>query len=122
MRRLSSNATFFYKRILLPIWLGFLLIFIAVLLFAALTSGRLPSLPLLIGAPASVLAYFIMRMLVSDLVDEVLDAGDALIVRNGDQEERIALSEIVNINYFWLGNMPLRSRCRCEGRAFLEPR
>jgi hypothetical protein len=29
----------------------------------------------------------------------VLDAGNALVVRSGGQEERIALSEIKNVNY-----------------------
>ena len=32
-----------------------------------------------------------------DLVDEVLDAGDALIVRNGDREERILFADIVDV-------------------------
>src|SRR6516225_2126549 len=34
-----------------------------------------------------------------DLADEVLDAGNALVVRSGGQEERIALSDIKNVNY-----------------------
>ena len=33
------------------------------------------------------------------LADEVLDAGDALIVRSGGQEERISLSDIKNVSY-----------------------
>jgi hypothetical protein len=33
------------------------------------------------------------------LVDEVLDARDALVVRNGGQEERISLYDIKNVNY-----------------------
>ena len=34
-----------------------------------------------------------------DLVDEVLDAGDALIVRNGDREERVPFADIVDVKY-----------------------
>jgi hypothetical protein len=40
------------------------------------------------------------------LADEVLDAGDALIVRSGGQEERISLSDIKNVNYSPYGNLP----------------
>jgi hypothetical protein len=35
-----------------------------------------------------------------NLVDEVFDLGDALLVRNGGQEERIALADIKNVNFF----------------------
>ena len=34
-----------------------------------------------------------------NLADEVLDAGNALVVRSGGQEESIALSDIKNVNY-----------------------
>jgi len=35
-----------------------------------------------------------------NLVDQVFDLGDALLVRNGGQEERIALADIKNVNFF----------------------
>jgi len=68
---------------------GFLLIFIAV----PLASGRVPP-PLFLIAPALmiVFAYFIMKKFVFDLVDEVLDDGDALVIRNGHEEQRVPLS------------------------------
>jgi len=47
-----------------------------------------------------------MKRLIFDLVDEVLDAGDALIVRNRGQEDRIALSDITNVNYTPLVSPP----------------
>ncbi len=53
-----------------------------------------------------VFAYFLMRKLVFDLMDEVWDADDALIVRNGKQEDRIALSEIKNVSYAIVMNPP----------------
>ena len=43
--------------------------------------------------------YFIMQKLVFDLVDEVSDDGDALVVKNRGQEQRIALADIKNVNY-----------------------
>ena len=45
-----------------------------------------------------VLGYFMFRRLVFDLVDEVWDDGNALVVRNGSQEERIALTDIKNVS------------------------
>ena len=47
----------------------------------------------------AVFAYRFMKKLVFNLADEVLDAGNALVVRCGGQEERIALSDIKNVNY-----------------------
>jgi hypothetical protein len=38
-----------------------------------------------------------------DLVDEVLDEGDLLIVRKGRVEDRIALADIMNVNYSSFG-------------------
>jgi hypothetical protein len=40
-----------------------------------------------------------MKKLVFDLVDEVLDGGDALVVKDHHQQERIALSNITNVSY-----------------------
>jgi hypothetical protein len=36
----------------------------------------------------------------------VVDLGDALLVKNGDQEDHIALSDIINVNYTPLMNPP----------------
>ena len=48
--------------------------------------------------PNRVFGYFLMKKLVWDLVDEVYDCGDFLLVKNRDEEERIALSNIMNVN------------------------
>jgi hypothetical protein len=100
MRPLSSKMTFFYKRILPVIWFGIVLLFVAVglssnasFLIAALLMG--------------VFGYSIMKKMVFNLADEVLDTGDALVVRSGGQEERIALSDIKNVNYSPYSNPPL---------------
>jgi len=51
--------------------------------------------------------YFLMQELVFDLIDEVWDDGDALVVKNGGQEQRVALSDIKNVNYSPFVNPPL---------------
>jgi hypothetical protein len=109
MRRISSHMTFWYKRVFPVFWFGFVAVFIAAALIGAFTSGRLdPGLLLLLVVPLMMAAfgYVVMRKLIFDLVDEVTDLGDALLIRNADREERIALSEIANVSYSPMINPP----------------
>jgi hypothetical protein len=105
MRRISSRMTFYNKRVFPIIWFGFLLLFIAVPL---LTNGGKALPPMLFVVPAvmGIFGYFMMKKLVFDLVDEVLDDGDTLIVRNRGMEDRIALTDIVNVSYSQFINPP----------------
>ena len=102
MQRISSRATFWYKRIFPALWFGLLAAFVVGLLINGVPD------PMLIIVPVAMMifGFVFMKKLVFDLVDEVLDAGDALVVRNGSQEERIALSDIMNVNYTPLLNPP----------------
>jgi hypothetical protein len=100
MRQISSKMTFFYKRIFPILWFGFLAVFFSIGLFSASPGVQAAPVPFLIMPIAmATFGYWIMKKLIFNLVDEVLDAGDALIVRGGGQEERIALSDIKNVNY-----------------------
>jgi hypothetical protein len=47
----------------------------------------------------AVFGFWLMKKVIFNLADAVLDVGDALVVRCGGQEERIALSDIKNVNY-----------------------
>jgi hypothetical protein len=107
MRLISSRATFFYKRVFPVIWFGFLLIFFAVSLFGGSRSGGFPLVPfLIVPALMIVFGYFILKKLIFDLVDEVLDAGDALLIRNGTQQEQVLLADIMNVSYSQFVNPP----------------
>ena len=100
MRLVSSKMTFFYKRLFPVIWFGFLLLLIAVRLFSASRDSQdsiIPFLSVVLGM--AVFSYWFMKKVMFNLADEVLDAGDALVVRSSGQEERIALSDIKNVNY-----------------------
>src|SRR3979411_2829790 len=100
MRRISSRSTFVYKGIFPLLLFGIVSLFIAFVILGPLRSGQSPPLPVLIvRGLAAAFIYFVMKKLIFDLVDEVLDAGDALIVRNRGQEDRIAFSDIVDVNY-----------------------
>jgi hypothetical protein len=50
--------------------------------------------------------FIIMRKLVWDLVDEVYDGGDYLLVKNAGKEERIPLSNIMNVSSTLMVNPP----------------
>lgn len=109
MQRISSRMTFFYKRVFPIIWFGFIALSIAVPLVRSGVGGsvsRPPSAFLLVPIFMAVFGYFIMKKLVFDLVDEVLDDGDALVIRNGGTEERVALAEIINVSYSQFTNPP----------------
>jgi hypothetical protein len=100
MRRISSRSTFLYKRVFPVFWFGFLAVFLGISLFAGRGLNQSEMVPFLIG-PLAMMAfgYFLMKMLIFDLVDEVWDDGDTLVVKNKDQSERIALADIKNVNY-----------------------
>jgi hypothetical protein len=90
MRPVSSKIPF--KRVFPVIWFGVVLLFIAI--------GLLSKASFLMAAlVVAVFGYWIMKKVVFNLTDAVLDAGDALVVRSGGQEERIALSDITNVRY-----------------------
>ncbi len=100
MRRLSSKTTFLQKRLFPALWFGGLLLFLVSAASGRLRLGQFPPLPVLIVPILMAgFGYFMFRKLTFGLVDEVWDDGDTLIVRNGNEEERIALSEIMNVSY-----------------------
>lgn len=94
MRRLSSRRGWIGKRVLPLLWFGFLAFLASALIAEGGPRAELLLLPLVLG----VVGYFLMRSLLFDLVDEVWDGGDVLVVRNGNQEERIPLSAIARIS------------------------
>ena len=100
MRLISSRMTFFYKRVFPFIWFGVLLLLMAFGLVSASRGGLASNVPfLIVPVLMAVFGYHIMKKLVFNLADEVLDAGDTLVVRSGGQEDHIALSDIKNVNY-----------------------
>ena len=106
-RRISSRNTFFVKRVLPPLLFGVLAL--GVVLPFALTRGgpHAPPWPIFV-APAAVMViiYAVLKKLVLDLADEVVDEGEALRVRFGKEEERIPLAQIINVSYAGLTNPP----------------
>jgi hypothetical protein len=107
MRRISSRATVWYKRIFPIFDFGILLLFLAGALVFIVRTGEMPPLPFLLIPLALVVAGYVMhKLLVSDLVDEVLDDGDALIIKNSECQQRVLLSDIRKVDYSLLVNPP----------------
>lgn len=96
MTQISSDATFFYKRVFPIIWLG-------IVLFIALSGSRAGTYPnditVLVGpAVILVIGFIVMKLFVWDLVDKVMDCGNYLLVTRHGEELRVPLSSIMNVN------------------------
>jgi len=104
MKRISSRSSVLYKRVFPTLWFGFL----AFIGLSTYLGGAIQRNPLVVIVPCvmAVFGYFIMKKLLWDLVDEVLDGGDFLVVRNRNQEDRIPLSNIMNVSATTLVNPP----------------
>lgn len=106
-KRISSRNTFFLKRVFPVIWFGIIACILLVGLTAAGHSAQsVPRFAFLMPVVLLGLGYFVVRRFVFDLADEVYDEGDALRVRFGNEEERIALSNIINVSYAGVTNPP----------------
>jgi len=105
-KRISSRNTFFLKKVLPAFVFGVLALGVALPLL--LTRGRVGAVWPVLAAPLalSVIFYLLLRRLVFDLADEVLDEGDALRVRFGEETERVPLGEIINVSYAGVTNPP----------------
>jgi hypothetical protein len=106
MKKLTSKATFFQKRVFPLIWFGFLGIFLCVGLFANV-AGNGPGfmfivMPILMAA----FGYFVMKKLLWDLADEVYDDGTTLLFKNQGKVVRLSLKDIKNVSYSTMTNPP----------------
>jgi len=106
-KRISSRNTFFLKRVLPALVFGVLALGVAAPLL--LTRGNAWALPwpaLIAPLVLAVIFYLLLKRLVFDLADEVIDEGDALRVRFGEEVERVPLGEIINVSYSGITNPP----------------
>jgi len=104
MTKISSRATFYYKRVFPVFWFGFIAVFVAV----TLMSGAIAQSVMFLIVPAflTIVGYIVMKKLVWDLADEVYDCGDALLVRNRGAEQRVVLSNVMNVGASTFTNPP----------------
>ena len=105
MRRVSSRLMPLYKWAFPVMWFvilaAFAMVALTVPVFRPISTR---SLFLATAIFMAVLGYLIFRKLMFDLVDEVIDEGDSLVVKNRGNSDRIALSDIRNVSYSALIN------------------
>ena len=106
MRVISSRTTFFYKRVFPVVWFGFLAIMVLAPLLLGGKGAQFPLPFFIVPIVMMGFGYVLMKRMVFDLVDEVVDLGDALLVKNGGKEDRIALANITNVGYVPLMSPP----------------
>jgi hypothetical protein len=104
MQQISCNWTSFRKRVWPFLWFGFLALFVAGANFSIWTQHRFEPGFVIVPAILAAAGYVGLKLLVWDLVDEVLDDGDALVVRNHTLVDRIELSNISNVRFTGLTN------------------
>jgi hypothetical protein len=106
-RRISSRNTFFLKRVLPLLLLAVLLLAVALpLVLVSSRGGRMPYAAVVGPVCMGIILTLVFRRLVFDLADEVTDEGEALRVRFGHEEERVALADIINVSYAGITNPP----------------
>jgi len=105
-RRISSRQTFFLKRLFPVLWFGMVVLSLVAGLAGARAGKAVPPPVFIVPLLLFVIGYVVLRKLVFDLADEVFDEGDALRVRIGSEEERIALTDIINVGYTQFVNPP----------------
>ena len=104
MTTISSQLTVIHKWVFPIFWFG-MLAFVIGLGLADEEARRNPAfivIPLVMAA----IGFGVMKFLIWDLVDEVEDHGDYLVVRTRGEEERIPLSNIMNVSGTMMVNPP----------------
>jgi len=114
MKKISSSWTFVHKWIFPLLFLGFMAVYIA----TGWADGRREPEAMFYAVPVVMIffALFMMKKFVWDLADEVLDYGDSLLVKRRGEEERISLSNVLNVNVSSNTNPP-RITLRLENRT-----
>jgi hypothetical protein len=96
-----SRGTLFYKRALPMLWMAFMLV-VTVSIARDIVRGRstVSFSDLLPFWAIGVLGYVINWLFAFGLADEVLDAGDHLVIRIGATSARVALTDIESVSEF----------------------
>ena len=110
MKKISSNATFFGKRILMPLLAVAFLVIMTLAYFdrdVEATGGY--TLWLASIVIFALVAFFNWRQVFGGVVDEVHDQGPSLLIKNSGEQVKIQLEDIVHLNHH-LQRVELRLR------------
>jgi hypothetical protein len=114
MKKISSGMTMYHKKIFPAIWFGFLGLFV----IGGMASGAMTRDPSFVLIPLLMagFGYFFMKKMLWDLADEVFEDGDTLLVKRSGDQERIALSNIMNVSVTNSSPRRITLRLRNPGR------
>jgi hypothetical protein len=96
MKKISSPSTFMMKKIFPLTWFGFIALFLVLVISTGVVKQSV--MLLIIPIVMAVFGFFLMKLLIWDLMDEVIDYDDYLVVKYRGQEDVIKLNNIVNVN------------------------
>lgn len=104
MKKISNPYTFSFK-VFPYLYFGFIGVFVALVFMG----GGWEKEPAFVAVPCvmAVAGWVFMKVALGDLVDEVYDCGEFLLVRRRGEEEKIPLSDIINVN-FAMNQQPAR--------------
>ena len=105
MRLISSKLTLWNKRWMPLCWFGLLAI-ATVVLAVLVARGRCEPAMLLIPAGAALASFLYMKFFTFVLADEVWDAGDILVIKNGSGELRLPVANIKSVHYSMVADPP----------------
>ena len=114
---ISSRQTVFVKRIFPAIWLSFVVGIPAIFNVSLIAAHKFD--PMLLVGPIVMIAVFalVYRRLIGVLADEVRDGGSFLVVRRGSVEERVQLTNVMNVSASHFSRSPRVSlRLRTPGK------
>ncbi|HEY1141316.1 MAG TPA: hypothetical protein VGE88_14100 [Lysobacter sp.] len=96
MDRISSSSTFFTKKVFPCLWFGI----VGAVLISMIVGGAWRRSPVVLLHPLLMagIGYIVFRKLIGGLADEVRDGGAFLLVRMGGVEERVQLSNVMNVD------------------------
>jgi hypothetical protein len=101
MRQISSKMTWWHKKALPSLFFG-IIVLVSVQFVAAVINGSVPGEVLWIPLGMTVFGLLMMGWLVFPLMDEVWIDGDDLIVRNWGEEERVPITQIIDVKSSFL--------------------
>lgn len=106
MKKLTSRATYYQKKIFPVVWFGILGLIACGALVTGAVNSSLGLIFILVPASMAAIGYVIMKKLIFDLIDEVYDEGETLLFRDKGKEVRVSLADIKNVSYSWMMNPP----------------
>ncbi len=96
--------TVYFKRVFPTIWFGFLA-FMVVMIFSSGAAKR-ELIFLVIPCVMAIFGFFMMKKLLWDLADCVEDGGDFLLIKNRGEQDRVMLSNVMNVSVSQAMNPP----------------